>query len=211
MKIVGVIGGIGVGKTHICNIIEEQGYVVHSFDEDAKHVMCNDLTIIEEMKKLFGDDIYEVKQESNISPIQHILDRKKLASIIFTDDEMRIRVEKLIKPVLFHNFYKKAYDYQYNHGKKYFFVESATIIKTGFFKMLDQIILIDADMNLRREMVCKNRDITVEDFNNRVKMQMPLDEIIRTLDLNFVRYTLFDNDYSEKARKWVLDYISSNI
>ena len=82
--------------------------------------------------------------------------------------------------------------------------------KTGFFKALDQVILIDADDVLRKEKVMANRGMSSEDYDNRVRMQLSNDEIIKTLNNHTMTYTLFRNDYTKKMDKRILDYLTSN-
>ena len=50
---IGVTGGIGSGKTHVCRIIQQLGYPVFYSDQEAKSIMQNDLEVIEQIKQLF--------------------------------------------------------------------------------------------------------------------------------------------------------------
>ena len=58
MKVIGITGGIGSGKSFVCKILEEMGYAVYYSDDRAKILMNSDLRIQKELKQLFGEEVY---------------------------------------------------------------------------------------------------------------------------------------------------------
>ena len=55
---IGITGGIGSGKTYICNLLRERGYEVYNCDDEAKRIMLEDEEIISQIKTLIGNDAY---------------------------------------------------------------------------------------------------------------------------------------------------------
>ncbi|NEW82802.1 MAG: dephospho-CoA kinase, partial [Mariniphaga sp.] len=83
MKKIGITGGIGSGKTTVCEIFKLLGVPVFHADDEAKVLQNNDLHIRELLIKLFGKHIYFP---------DGMLDRKKLAGLIFNNSEALAKV-----------------------------------------------------------------------------------------------------------------------
>ena len=56
---VGVTGAIGAGKTFVSSIFEKLGFPVFNSDIEAKKCMQSDVYLIEQIKDVFGDKVYE--------------------------------------------------------------------------------------------------------------------------------------------------------
>src|SRR5664280_1965990 len=99
MKKIGITGGIGCGKTTVCEIFKLLGVAVFHADDEARNLQNNDPQIIKFLTELFGVYIY--------SP-DGILDRKKLAAIIFNDSKALEKVNAIIHPAVRSSFLKWA-------------------------------------------------------------------------------------------------------
>jgi dephospho-CoA kinase len=75
-KIIGLTGGIGSGKTTIAKYLKSFGIPVYIADDEARKIMQSS-EIINAIKNTFGEDIFE----------NGILNREKLAKIVFNDPE----------------------------------------------------------------------------------------------------------------------------
>lgn len=201
MKIIGICGGIGSGKSFICDLFKNESVPIFNFDEESKKLYQLD-NVIDKMLDLFGEDIFDWS-----NPYVPIIIKHKLANIIFNEDLKRVQLEKLLKPELMQVFYEKMYHYEYIENQKLVIVESATMVKTGLYKIFDNIIIIDADLKDRKEKTIKNRGISSEDFDNRVKMQLTTQEILETI--KNMNHIVFKNEYiDEISKKFVLDCVS---
>ena len=85
--IIGITGSIATGKTLVTNYLREKGYKVIDADEISRAVLNKGEKGYDEVLKYFSENILD--QEKNI-------DRKKLAQIIFTDEEKRRVLEKQV-------------------------------------------------------------------------------------------------------------------
>ena len=72
---VGITGNIGSGKTTVCRIFEILGIPVYYADDRAKELLQSDKEIIEQVKKLFGEDVYDANNR---------LDKKRVAHVVFS-------------------------------------------------------------------------------------------------------------------------------
>ena len=75
MKLIGITGGIGSGKSTIAKVFMSIGYPVYNSDTRAKELINSNEKLINSIKLSFGNDIYN----------SNGLDRKKMASIVFNE------------------------------------------------------------------------------------------------------------------------------
>lgn len=170
MKKIGITGGIGSGKTTVCQIFKILGVPVFHADEVARSLQETDGRIIKGLTDLFGKAIYL----PNGKP-----DRKKIAALIFNDSALKNKVNQLIHPVV-----KEYFQHWVEKHKTadYILFEAAILFETGSFKNFDYTILITANEETRIQRVVK-RDQTVRDsVMERIRNQMQDDEKIRLAD-----------------------------
>jgi len=196
MKTVGITGGIGSGKSHICKLFEIENAEVFYFDDEAK-ALYYDETVKRHVIEIFGKDIYNDDE----------INKQKLSSIIFNNKQKLNQLESLLKPFLMRKFYYRKYTAEYTSKKDLFISESATMMKGGLHKMFDEIIIIDANYEKRKELVIKNRNMSEKDFDIRVSNQMSISKIKEILFLDRVKYKVFKNNYDESSLEFVKNYL----
>ena len=133
MKKIGITGGIGSGKTTICEIFKLLGVSVFHADEEARNLQNADLSIRTLLIERFGNFIY--------SP-DGILDRKMMAGIIFRDQEALATINAIIHPAVRQRFLKWAENHQ---DESYILYEAAILLESGSASDFDRTILILAD------------------------------------------------------------------
>ena len=145
---IGITGGIGSGKSTVCKIFKLLGVPVFEADSVAKELLNTHSEIINGLTNLFGEGIYT---ENNL------IDRKKLANIIFNDEVQFTKVNSLVHPIVRREFINWAKV----NDSKYVIHEAAILFESGFYKMMDFTILVSAPTSQRIERVIK-RDRTTE-------------------------------------------------
>lgn len=160
MKKIGITGGIGSGKTTVCEIFKLLGVPVFHADLEAKLLQNNDLHIRGLLIKLFGKEIYS---------LDGMLDRKKLAGLIFNDSEALANVNSIIHPAVRQSFLKWANIHQ---DASYILYEAAILLESGFASDFDSNILVLADEKVRIERVIKRDHISEEMVMQRINNQM---------------------------------------
>jgi len=177
MKKIGITGGIGSGKTTVCEIFKLLGIAVFHADDEARNLQNNDPQIINALTELFGAHIY--------SP-NGILDRKKLAAIIFNDTKTLEKVNAIIHPAVRGNFLKWAE----NHSNApYVLYEAAILLESGYASDFDKNILILADENARIERVMRRDHTSAALIRQRIENQMT-----DILKIKMVDYTVENNN-----------------
>lgn len=170
MKKIGITGGIGSGKTTVCEIFKLLGVPVFHADDEAKNLQNNDLHIRELLIKLFGKDIYFP---------DGLLDRKKLARLIFNDSEALAKVNSIIHPAVRKSFLKWSDNYQ---DADYILYEAAILLESGYASDFDRTILVLADEKVRIERVIRRDHVSEELVKQRINNQMPENKKIKMVD-----------------------------
>ena len=96
---IGITGGIGSGKTYVCERLTKAGFPVYSCDAEAKRLMVENRSIIESLKKLVGDDVYD--SDGNLC-------KERMARFIFSDKNNVAKVNSIVHPVVKADFIEWA-------------------------------------------------------------------------------------------------------
>jgi dephospho-CoA kinase len=156
---IGVTGGIGSGKTFICSVFSTLGIPVFNADGEAKTILNKDNDVISTIKELFGNDIY----------VNNSIDRKKLAEIIFNNEEALTKINSLVHPKVRLAF--KKWCLQYGH-LPYVIQEAAILFESDAFKELDYTITVNASEATRIRRVMQRDNVAEEKIKERIKNQM---------------------------------------
>lgn len=172
---IGITGGIGSGKSTVCRLFEELGIPVYNADERAKYLMQHEHYLIDEIKKNFGEEVYENGQ----------LNRALLASKVFHDKEKVNLLNSLVHPAVFRDSERWVEEQQTAHPP-YAIKEAALLIEAGSYKYLDKLIVVTAPLAVRLQRVCERDQVSVEEVQARMKNQLPEEEKIKLADFVIV-------------------------
>lgn len=140
---VGITGGIGSGKSLVCQIFKVLGIPVYHSDDRAKSLMTTDKDVVKKIYDNFGEDAY--LPDGN-------LNREFLARTVFSDKKKRKKINSIVHPAVADDFQQWSMD----HGKFPFVIkEAALLVDSGSYKSLDYLISVIAPMDLRIERVLK--------------------------------------------------------
>lgn len=155
---IGVTGGIGSGKTTVCEIFKLLDITVFEADRVAKELMNSNVEVKNELILLFGDKIYGPDKKLN---------RKMLADLIFNDESLLEKVNNLVHPAVRNEFIL----WHQKQNSEYVVHEAAILFESGFYKMMDFTILVSAPKELRIERVVKRNKIPAELVESRINKQ----------------------------------------
>jgi dephospho-CoA kinase len=170
MNKIGITGGIGSGKSTVCEIFKLLGVPVFHADAEAKKLQDNDLIIKKLLINSFGNYIYFKDGK---------LDRKKLAGLIFNDPTALSNVNSIIHPRVRLSFQKWTDKHQ---DTSYVLYEAAVLLESGYSSDFDRNILVLADEKIRIERVIRRDHISEDLVRQRIKNQMPDSQKIKMVD-----------------------------
>ena len=183
MKIIGLTGGIGSGKSSVLEIFKKIGISTYNADESAKKLISSDKKIIYSIKQLFGEDIYDKNE----------LNSKLVSKIVFNDKEKLKSLNSIIHPAVaidFNNFCLKHRD------ETYIVKEAAIIFETKTENLFNKIIYVKAPKEIRINRVMQRDNLSRDDVINRIQNQINETSIIDKCDF------IIDNiNFSELEEK----------
>ncbi|MBP1221542.1 dephospho-CoA kinase [Flavobacterium sp. 1355] len=183
-KVIGLTGGIGSGKTTIANYFKELGVPVYIADDGAKNVMQSQ-SIIDSIKETFGNAIFD----------DTILNRAKLAEIVFNDKDKLNQLNSIVHPAVKRDFEAWLLEHQ---NYEYVIYEAAILFESGRYKECDLIITVTAPEEVRIDRVLKRDNTTKAQVLSRMKMQWNDEK--RISGSNFV----INNDNLKNAKQEVV-------
>jgi dephospho-CoA kinase len=156
---VGLTGGIGSGKSIVCKIFSILGIPVYQADTAAKNLYDTDDELRNGVKSLFGEHLYA----------SGTLDRRKLASIIFADNENLKKINELVHPAVKRDFLE--YLSRLPASTPYVIHEAAILFEAKIESMFDVIINVYAPENVRIERILARENTAIEDIKRRIATQ----------------------------------------
>ena len=163
MTKIGITGGIGSGKSYVCEKFRQQGYPVYDCDKEAKRLMVTDRIIISEIKKLVGEEAYLPNGTLNV-PL--------LAQFLFQSPQNHARLNLIVHPAVKEDFLKWA-DQQTSEKV---FLESAILIESGFRDVVDLVGFVSAPLETRIQRIMRRDNTTREHALQWISKQMPDEE-----------------------------------
>lgn len=142
MKKVGITGGIGSGKSIVCDIFRLLGIPVYPADAHAKRLMEESPDLRASLKATFGDKVYKEDET---------LDRQYLSGIVFHDATKLEQLNQLVHPAVVRDYAQWVLQFP---NAPYTLREAAILLESGTWKDLDAILLVDApeEMRIKRVM-----------------------------------------------------------
>lgn len=181
MKIVGLTGGIGSGKTTVANMFAELGVPIYNADIEAKKLTASSKTIREKLIALLGEETFK----------DGVLDKKYMAEKIFSDKELLEATNAIIHPEVADHF--KTWVSQQKSA--YVIKEAAIIFESGTHPQYDLVILVTAPKKVRLERVMLRDGTSSKEVEQRMANQWSdakksklADLIIKNVDLEATRH-----------------------
>ncbi len=155
----GVTGGIGSGKSVVCDVLRLHDIPVYDADLEAKNLNDTSPVIRKKLTESFGQDLYRNNR----------LDREKLAYLIFNNEENLRTANSIIHPELAKHFMQWA---EQRKQHPVVALDAAVLFEAGFQSVLDKTIIVLAPLEMRIERAVKRGNLTKEQITARANSQM---------------------------------------
>lgn len=166
---IGITGGMGSGKSVVCELFRLHGVPVFDADKEAKLLNDTSPRIKEELTRHFGSDLYKEGK----------LDRQKLATLIFHDKQNLALVNSIIHPILADQFIKWSKE---RDSYPFVVIDAAVLFEAGFEQHVDKVITIYAPEAERIERVTRRDGIRKSQVMARMQHQIPEEEKAKRAD-----------------------------
>jgi dephospho-CoA kinase len=154
MKVIGLTGGIGSGKSLVAKILKEKygAYILYT-DNIAKEQMEPGGASFKEVVEYFGDII--------LAP-DGTIDRGKLAAIIFEDQEKRLKINEITHPKVLAAVEAEINRVRAQAAVPYLVVETALMLEAGYDFICDEVWYVHTPEKVRRLRLKKERSYSDE-------------------------------------------------
>ncbi len=182
MKILGICGGIGSGKSTACQLMVDKLGCVARIDADklAHCVYEPGSQSLQEIVAEFGNDILLSSSSGDPSNDHKAeINRQKLGAIVFSDPNAMSKLEKIVWPHVRTKIEERIHEitteYQSASSSasenEIIIVEAALLLETDWHDMLDGLWVVQASPSVAVKRLMENRGLTEEDALVRIRAQ----------------------------------------
>jgi dephospho-CoA kinase len=167
MKI-GIAGGIGSGKSYVCQALRQRGYEVYDCDAAAKRLIRTSPDIRRELTALIGPDTYDAETGE--------FNKAAVARFLLASEANAQAIDAIVHPAVFRDFEASGLDW----------LESAIMFESGINRLIDIVIAVVAPKELRIQRVMERDHISREKVLEWMSRQYPQREVIQRADFVLV-------------------------
>lgn len=162
--IIGIIGGIGSGKSFVASLFGELGArVIHA--DDLVHEVYRRPEVLQTLRNWWGDAVTTPDGK---------LDRRFVAGKVFSNDAERTRLEELVHPLVNAERLRRIAAGADDPAVTAFVCDTPLLLETGQQSECDAVVFVDAPLEVRLQRVRK-RGWDESELERREKLQLPLD------------------------------------
>ncbi len=170
MKTLAVTGGIGSGKSAVCDILVRLGFPVYDSDRMTKAMYASDAALVSQIVEALKP------YSTNLLLQDGKLDKEALATVLFNDNDALDALETVVHPVVLRDFEAWIRGKESKYG--YVIMESALILERPLFSnVFDCVLLVDAPLDLRVGRAMRRDGASEEEVRARMRMQPVLNSI----------------------------------
>ena len=184
---VGLTGSIAVGKSYVTSVFAELGCRVLDADKTAREVVMPGEAGLKAVVEEFGEDVLTS---------DGTLDRARMASIVFADEEKRLRLNYLLHPFIIARQDEILRDWEREDPNGIAIVDAALMIESGGYKRFDKLIVVHCRPEVQLERLMLRDKLTLAEAQQRIASQMPQEEKQRYAD-----YLIDTSDGFEPTRE----------
>ncbi len=190
----GITGGIGSGKSTASNFFKEKNAYIFNADRESKKHLKSSLSLQKKIINIFGN---KITQNNKIY-------FPYLAEVAFENKTNQEILNGIMWPeilLIISNTFKEIKE---ENKYKLFIVDAALIFEANYQSFFDYTLLITANKKIRTERAIKRRNISLENIQNRMALQMSDRKKTKIADY------IIKNNYSMKKFTMKLEEFYSN-
>lgn len=158
MKI-GITGGIGSGKSYVCQLLRAHGIEVYDCDQAAKRIICTSDDVRQQLLQLIGS-----------------LEKADIARFLLESESNAKQIDAIVHPAVFRDFEESGFQW----------MESAILCESGANQLVDRVVVVTAPEEVRIQRVMQRDGISREKALQWMQRQWPQAELLRRADYEIV-------------------------
>ena len=171
---IAITGGIGSGKSYVCQRLKERGIGVYDCDAGAKKLMASSEEIRDGLIKLIGEDAYD----------SWTLNKAVVAKFLLESESNKLAINAIVHPAVIRDFYDSGLQW----------MESAILYEAHLEHTVDKVVCVMAPENVRIDRVAKRDSISKEKAKQWIDAQIPQQKVAQRADAVIVNDGVEDVD-----------------
>lgn len=193
MKVIGVTGGVGAGKSTVLHMLKELCRCeIIMADDVAKELMNYGQSLCDTAIRLFGTKAYDENNE---------LDRAYIASKIYADEALRTQWTDAVHPAVNRHIHDKISEAGISGKYDFVFIEAALLIENGYDSICDELWYVYASEDVRRDRLKKSRGYSDARITGIFDSQMKEEEFRKHCDFIIDTGISMENTYNTVKNK----------
>lgn len=180
---VAITGGIGSGKSYVCQCLREQGIEVYDCDAAAKRLMATDDEVKRRLTEAIGEDTY----------IDGVLNKAAVAKFLLSSEQNKLLVNSIVHPAVARDFLASGMTW----------LESAILFDCGFQRYVDRVVCVTAPLETRIRRVMRRDGIDRQRTKEWIAKQMDQEQVKKLADFEII------NDGRHSLKKQVKAILKS--
>ena len=163
---VAITGGIGSGKSYVCQLLHEEGIEVYDCDAAAKRLMATDDEVKRRLTEVIGEDTY----------IDGVLNKAAVAKFLLASEQNKLLVNSIVHPAVARDFLDSGM----------IWLESAILFDCGFQKYVDRVVCVTAPLETRIRRVMQRDGIDRQRTKEWIAKQMDQEQVRKLADFEII-------------------------
>ncbi|HFJ9488023.1 TPA: dephospho-CoA kinase [Bacillus cereus] len=170
--VIGLTGGIASGKSTVSQMFRELSIPVIDADIIAREVVERGKTAYNKIVEVFGTEVLQEDGE---------LDRPKLGSVVFYNEEKRLQLNKIVHPAVREEMNRQKEMY-IKEGMQAVVLDIPLLFESKLTSLVDRILVVAVKPHTQLERLMKRNNFSEEEATARIQSQMPLEEKVKNAD-----------------------------
>ena len=169
MRVIGLTGGIGTGKSEVAHILEQLGAVIVNADHLGHATYSPNTETWQQIIDAFGPEV--VGPEGQI-------DRKRLGGIVFSDTNAKQRLDEIVWPQIA-KLARRRIESLRKEEADTIVLEAAVLVEAGWDSLVDEVWVTHAPRSLVRQRLAIRDGLTTEEIDRRIDAQISFEERLK--------------------------------
>ena len=173
MKLIGLTGGIGTGKSTVAKYYKSWGCHIIEADILGKTAVLKGSKGLFQIKSVFGNKYIDSKGE---------LDRQAMADLVFNNQKAILKLNEITHPIIKNLFQSEVNKIVAQNSKSVIIYDVALLFEEKIDKRMQKCIVVYSDEKLQIQRLINKRGLNHQDGTARIKIQIPQSEKINRAD-----------------------------
>ncbi len=159
MTVLGIVGPMGSGKTHVLEVLGRLGAVTIKADDLSRELLQPGAPLLDEIRRVFGCGYFDDRGR---------LLRGELAELIFADESARRRLNEVMYPAMVRLLSEQLSALSNDASVGLVVIEAANLYEMGADAVVDYVLEVTASRPVREDRIRQRDGLTIEEIRRRL-------------------------------------------